>query len=161
MQKKSLMTACLVAFSIALSAQKINTDSLTLVNEIADYQLKKAKLTNTMEQITSDKKDAATKVQTSANQNSSDAERLSNDPQNKKLAKNSDNSASEARKDSKSARIASTKLDKLNEDIADLDKKIAKKQKKLDVYVKAGGTAGLTLAAPGEPKVIPDSLRHN
>ena len=134
MQKKSLFTVGLVAISLAVTAQKINTDSLTIVSKISDYQLKRAKLVNTVQQTTWDKQDAATKVQTSADKNSQDANRLNEDPQNKQLAKNADNSASDARKDSKSARNANKKLENLNKEIADLDNKIADQQTKLRVY---------------------------
>ena len=108
MQKLSLITAGLVAFSLAASAQKINTDSLSIVSKISEYQLKMAKLQNSIQQTTYNKQDAAVKVQNSADKSSQDAARLDNDPQNKQLAKTSDNAASDARKDSKAARKATT-----------------------------------------------------
>ena len=146
MQKRSLFTVGLVAFSIAVTAQTINTDSMSIVSKINDYQLKRAKLQNTVKQTTWDKQDAANKVQSSADKNNKDADRLNTDPQNRQLAKNADNSASDARKDSKSARNANKKLDNLNKQIADLDGKIAEQQKKLNAY---------TNASPTTPVVIP------
>ena len=124
----------LVAISITVTAQNINTDSLSIVSKINDYQLKRAKLQNTVKQTTWDKQDAATKVNASADKNSKDANRLNDDPQNKQLAKDADNSASDAKRDSKRARNANKKLDDLNKQIADLDKKIAEQQLKLNVY---------------------------
>jgi chromosome segregation ATPase len=134
MQKKSLFTVGLVVISITVTAQKINTDSLSIISKISEYQLKRAKLQNTIQQTTWDKQDAATKVQISADKNSQDANRLNNDPQNKKLAKDADNSASDARKDSKSARNANKKLADLNKAIAELDSKISDQQQKLSAY---------------------------
>ena len=134
MQKKSLFTVGLVAISITVTAQKINTDSLSIVSKINDYQLKKAKLQNTVQQTIWDKQDAATKVQVSADKNSQDANRLNGDPQNKQLAKDADNSASDARKDSRSARNANKKLDDLNKQIADLDSKISIQHQKLNAF---------------------------
>src|ERR1700744_3124326 len=88
MQKLSLITAGLVVVSLAASAQRINTDSLSIVSKISEYQLKMAKLQNTVQQTTYDKQDAADKVQTSADKSMQDANRLNDDPQNKQLAKN-------------------------------------------------------------------------
>lgn len=144
MQKKSLFTVGLVVFSIAASAQTINTDSLSIISKISDYQLKRAKLQNTIKQTTWDKEDAATKVQASAGKNSQDANRLNTDPQNKQLAKDADNSASDARKDSKNARSANRKLDNLNKQIADLDNKISEQQQKLSVYTNIAPTLIVT-----------------
>src|ERR1700750_2990488 len=105
MQKKCCLIALSVfAFVATLNAQQINTDSLSHVSKISEYQLKKAKLQNTVQQTTRDKQDAATKVQSSADQSSEDASRLSSDPQNKTLAKKADNAASDARSDSKKSR---------------------------------------------------------
>jgi chromosome segregation ATPase len=135
MRNKSLLIiVSLAVCSLTVSAQQINTDSLSHVSKISEYQLKRAKLQNTVDQTTRDKQDAATKVQTSANQNSEDATRLSNDPQNKTLARNADNSASDAKRDSKRARKANEKLDDLNKQIARLNTQIAEEQSKLDVY---------------------------
>ena len=157
MQKKSvLLFVGLVALSLAVSAQKINTDSLSLVSKISENQLKRAKLQNTVDQTMKDKADAATKVQNSANQNNEDANRLSNDPQNKNLAKKADNSAEDARRDSKRARSANKKLHDLNKEIAKLDDKITSEQKKLAVFT------GLPIEIkPGDTPASPDSTRRS
>lgn len=135
MQKKScLIIVGLAVCSLTVSAQQINTDSLKHVSKISEYQFQRAKLQNTVDQTTRDKQDAATKVQSSANQSSVDASRLSSDPQNKKLAKDADNAASDAKRDSKRSRKANDKLDDLNKQIAKLNIQIAEEQSKLDVY---------------------------
>lgn len=127
----------LAVCSLTVNAQQINTDSLTHVSRISEYQLKRAKLQNTVDQTTRDKTDAATKVQSSADQNSQDASRLSDDPQNKRLAREADNAASDAKRDSRKSRRANRKLDDLNKEIAKLNTQIAEEQSKLDVYRKA------------------------
>ena len=94
------------------------------------------------------------KVQSSADQNSRDASRLTSDPQNKRLARKADNSASDAKRDSKRSRKANDKLDDLNKQIAKLDTQIAKEQSKLDVY-KVAGVSAVTVPLPA------DTARHN
>ena len=135
MKKEScLIIVGLAVCSLAASAQQINTDSLSHVSRISEYQLKRAKLLNTVQQTTRDKQDAASKVQNSADQNKQDASRLSDDPQNKTLARKADNSASDAKRDSRRARMADEKLEELNKQIARLNSQIATEQSKLDVY---------------------------
>ena len=141
----------LVALSLTVTAQKINTDSLSLVSKISEYQLKRAKLQNTVDQTMKDKADAATTVQNSANQNNEDANRLSNDPQNKSLAKKADHSAEDARRDSKRARNANKKLQDLYKEIAKLDDKITSEQRKLAVYT----------GVPVNTPILTDSTRHS
>ena len=158
MQKKSgWIIVGLVALSLAVTAQKINTDSLSLVSKISEYQLKRAKLQNTVEQTIRDKADAATKVQISANQNSEDANRLTNDPQNKALAKKADHSAEDATRDSKRARSANDKLRDLYKEIAKLDDKITGEQRKLTVYT---GVVATTVIKPVDTPILPDSSNH-
>jgi hypothetical protein len=138
MQKKScLIIVGLAGFSLTVNAQQINTDSLSHVSKISEYQLKRAKLQNTVEQTTRDKQDAGTKAQSSADQNSEDANRLSSDPQNKTLARKSDDAASDAKRDSRRSRKANKKLEELNKQIARLNSQIAEEQSKLNVYTVA------------------------
>jgi hypothetical protein len=159
MQKKSgLIIAGLIALSQAVSAQKINTDSLSHVSKISEYQLKRAKLQNTVDQTIQDKADAAAKVQNSANQNSQDATRLTNDPQNKGLAKRADQSAGDARRDSKRSRAANNKLIDLYKEIAKLDDKIMDEQRKLAVFT---GVAAPLEIKPIDTPILPDSTRHS
>ena len=148
----------LLFLSPALSAQqKVNTDSLSLVSKIGNDQLKLGKLQNKVEQMTRDKHDAAKQAQISADANSTAANRLSTDPQDKKLATQADNKAGDARSDSRNARKTADKLDHLNKDILDLQDNIAKNQRKLNMYQAAG------VVMPMQPAPIPtqsDTTNH-
>ena len=152
-----VVTAAAVMFTcMSVSAQqKINTDSLTLVSKISADQLKLAKLQNTVEETTRSKQDYALSAQQSADKNRTAAGRLSDDPTDKKEARNADNAAGDARSDAKKARKASDKLKDLNKEIADLKDKIAKEQGKLNVYLP------VTAAAVPLPLPVPDSTQHN
>ena len=136
MRKMFAMTAIAVVITcVSVSAQNINTDSLSLVSKISADQLKLAKLQNTVEEKTRDKKDYATAAQQSADKNKTAADRLSDNPTDKKDARKADNAASDARSDSKKARKASDKLKDLNKSIAELKAKIAENQGKLNAYI--------------------------
>jgi hypothetical protein len=161
MQKISLITAGLVAFSLAVTAQKINTDSLSLVSRISQNQLKRAKLQNTVKQTTWNKQDDSLKVQNAANKNSEDAMRLANDPQNKQLAKKADNAASDARQDAKDARHSDRKLQNLNKQIAGLTNKIASDQIRLNSYTNTAVPVIVPMAIPPMASVVADSSRHS
>jgi len=155
MQKLSLIIASLVVFSLAASAQKINTDSLAIVAKISEYQLKMAKLQNTIQQTTFNKQDAAAKVQNAADKSSQDANRLNNDPENKQLAKTSDNAASDARADSKAARKANKKLDDLNKETSILNGKIIEQQTRLSVYTGVATPVTTPAMMPVTPVATP------
>jgi chromosome segregation ATPase len=152
-KKYCLIIVGLAISSLTVNAQQINTDSLNHVSKISEYQLKRAKLQNTVDQTTRDKQDAASTVQNSADKSSQDASRLSSDPENKSLARKADNAASDAQRDSRRSRKANEKLDDLNKQISKLDTQIADEQSKLNVY--KGNVA--------PPAVVPlavDSSRH-
>src|ERR1700753_4109250 len=83
---------------------KVNTDSLQLITRISQNQLKLGKLQNTIDQKTKNKQDAADKSQQSADINRNAAEKLSEDPNDKTLAKNADNKAGDAKTDSRTGR---------------------------------------------------------
>src|ERR1700744_1600014 len=137
MQKNLIVVAIgVLAFCTTVSAQKINTDSLKLVSNISNYQLKLGQLQNTVTQKTTAKDDANLQAQRSADDNRTAANNLSDDAEDKKLARQADNSASTAKGDAKKARKASERLKNLNKDIQDLKDKIAKDQQKLDMYTK-------------------------
>ncbi|MBV4355834.1 hypothetical protein [Pinibacter aurantiacus] len=137
MTKKLLLTFIgLLFICVSISAQKANTDSLSLVSKISEDQLKLGKLQNQVEQKTQNKQDASQQAQKSADANSTAAGKLSDHPEDKKLARSADNKAGSAKSDSKNARKESSSLDKLNVDIQDLKNKIAANQVKLDKYVK-------------------------
>lgn len=134
MKKLLLLISTSLFIYISTSAQ-VNTDSLSLVSEISRDQLKLGKLQNQLEQQVNNKQNALEKVQRSANKNSTAAEKLSNDPDSKKLARKAKNTARDAKKDSRNARNESESLDNLNKDIENLKNRIAKNQVKLNKYL--------------------------
>ena len=139
MQKVLLLTSIgLLFFCMSVSAQKINTDSLSLVSKISADQLKLGKLQNQLEQKTKNQQDASEQAQKSANENSTAADKLNDHPENKKLARRANNRASDAKSDSRNARKESNSLDKLNRDIQDLKNRIADNQLKLNKYIQDG-----------------------
>ena len=146
--------------TVSAQTQKVNTDSLSLVSKISDDQLKLGKLQNTVDQKTRDKQDAATQAQKSADENKTAANRLGDDAQDKKLARQADNKAGDARSDAKKARKASDRLDKLNKDIQDLQDKIAKNQSRLNKYILTGSPAPVPAPAPVIPAPVPDTTKH-
>lgn len=113
----------------------VNKDSLSLVSKIAADKEKLAKLQATVPQAAKDKEETAVQAQESADDNRKAASRLSNDPQNSKLARKADNQAGDARNDSRKARKAADRLETLNKDIRNLTEKIAKEETKLKKYV--------------------------
>jgi hypothetical protein len=137
MLKVILLASIGVSFlCVKASAQKINTDSLKLITKISDDQLKLGKLQNTVDQKTRDKGDDAIAAQKSADKNATAANKLSNDPENKKDARQANSSAANAKSNARKARQAANRLDKTNKDIADLESKIAKEQAELNKYLK-------------------------
>lgn len=115
-------------------AQQVNIDSLTLIAQIAQDQLDLGKLQNMVHQKTANKNGAAFNAQTSADDNAAAAQRLSEDPTNKKLASNASDKAGDAKSDARKSRRQSGKLDDLNKEIVNLKLKIAGEQSKLNVY---------------------------
>jgi hypothetical protein len=141
MQKVLLLTSIgLLFFCLPVFAQKVNTDSLSLVSKISADQLKLGKLQSQLEQKTKNKQDASERAQKSANANSNAADKLNDNPENKKLARKANNKASDAKSDSRNARKESDRLDNLNKDIQDLKKRIADNQVKLNKYIQNGRT---------------------
>jgi hypothetical protein len=136
MKKVFLLTSIgLLSFCLSVSAQNVNTDSLSLVSKISADQLKLGNLQNQLEQKTKNQQDASEQAQKSANENSTAADRLSDHPENRKLARRANNKAGNARSDSRSARKESASLDKLNKEILHLKNKIADNQVKLDKHL--------------------------
>jgi predicted nucleic acid-binding Zn-ribbon protein len=122
-------------FRFEASAQVVNKDSLTLVSKINADKEKLAKLQSTVPQAMKEKEETAVQAQESADDNRKAASKLSNDPQNSKLARKADNEASDARSDSRKARKAADRLENLNKDIRNLAERIAKEETKLKKYV--------------------------
>jgi hypothetical protein len=129
-----LLPVALLFFCATVTAQQVNIDSLTLIAQISQDQLELGKLQNTVYQKTMNKEGAALKSQSSANDNAEAAERLSNDPDNKKLANDASNKADDAKSDAKNSRKQSGKLDDLNQKIMDLKTKINGEQYKLSLF---------------------------
>jgi len=139
MQKVLLLTTIgLLFLCMSVSAQKVNTDSLSLVSKISADQLRLGKLQNQLEQKTKNKEDASAQAQKSANENSTAADKLSDNPENRKLARKANNKAGYARSDSRKARRESDRLDKLNKDIQEVKNRIADNQVKLNKYIQNG-----------------------
>ena len=135
MKKNMLLAAaCTLLFCTAIFAQKVNTDSLSLVAKISENQLKLGKLENEVEQKTKNKTNAADQAQKSANANATAANNLSNDPSDQKLARQADNKASDAKGDARTARKDAKRLDDLNKSIIELKSKIAQQQIDLSKY---------------------------
>ncbi len=136
MQKILLLSIGLLLFYVNGSSQKVNTDSLLLISKISADQLKLAKLQNTSAQKMNNKEDALVKAQRSADDNNTAAGKLSDDPENKKLARNAKNKANDAKSDARKGRKEGGKLDNLNRDIDDLKTKIANEQAELNRYTR-------------------------
>ena len=87
MQKVLLLTSMgLLFLCMSAFAQKVNTDSLSLVSKISSDQLKLGQLQNQLEQKTKNQENASAQAQKSANENSTAADNLSDNPENRKLA---------------------------------------------------------------------------
>lgn len=133
MQKLFLLISCgLLLFCIPISGQQLKKDSLSLVSKIYRNQLKLGKLLGQLEQKSNKKQDASKKAQNSAIKDSTATDELSDDPDNKKLARKAKNTAHDARKDSMNAITESETLDKLHSDIQSLKHRIEHNQAKLN-----------------------------
>ena len=141
MKKTLLLTVLsMLIFCLGSFAQNANTDSLSLVSRIAANQLKLGKLQNDVDQKTKNKQDASDQAQKSATENSVAATKLSNNPDDRKLARKANNKAGDAKSDARTSRKETRRLDNLNSDIIDLQGKIAKDQAKLNTYIVSDST---------------------
>jgi hypothetical protein len=153
-----------MAFSALSAAAQVTGDKMDkkLVGQqakISEDSSKLVKFKGMIFQFEKDKKNAADQAQQSADDNKRAADRLSNDPQDKKLARKADGAASMARSDARKARVAADKLDDLNKDIEKLTKQLEKEHRKLDKYQEAARAAGP--AGGGAPVgALPDSTNH-
>jgi hypothetical protein len=127
---------CLLFMLSASSQIVVNKDSLSLVRKLTADKEKLLKYQSQVADRTREKEETAAKAQQSADENRQAAIKLTNDPQDRKLARVADNAASSARSDAKKARKAADRFDDLNKDIRDLTDKIEKEQIKLDGYVR-------------------------
>jgi hypothetical protein len=146
MRKKNTLQGLLFAgtllFAVAAKGQGVAADSasqkpydkkvISLQAKIGEDSAKLVKYKGMISQFEQDKKNAADKAQQSADDNKTAANRLSDDPQSKKLAKKASSAASDAKSDAKKARVAAEKLDDLNKDIEKLTKQLEKEHGKLE-----------------------------
>lgn len=155
--KKILLLTSAATFFLCLSGfAQVNTDSLTLVNKISEYQLKMGKLQNTITKKTNDKQNDSLQAQQSAQANATAATTLNANAQDKNDARVADNTAGTAKSDARKARKAGDKLDDTNKQIVDLQNKIAVLQLKLNRFTHVAYAPVLT---PNPP--LPDSSQHN
>jgi hypothetical protein len=131
--KKYLISLSIPLFSLwhLAVAQASNKDSISLVNKITHDKEKLSKLEAQVPDLVKQKEETAAKAQESADANRKAANKLSNDPQDKRLARRADNMAGDARSDAKKARGAESSLNKTNREISNLKERIEKEQEKL------------------------------
>jgi hypothetical protein len=143
-----LLPISLLFLCTSVTAQKVNTDSLQLVAQISQDQLKLGKLQNMVDQKTINKQTAAVDAQNAADNNARAAEKLNDDPNNKKLASDANSKAGDAKSDASKARKESRRLDTLNKNIMDLKNKIAIAQARLKIYSPAAAFTPVTIPVP-------------
>jgi len=126
--------------ALASSAQNNDKNEKQIIKlqaKVSEDSAKLIKFNSLVPDYEKQKKETAEQAQQSADDNKTAAERLSNNPQDRKLARKADNAASDARSDAKKARVAADKLDDLNQDIKKLIKQLEKERDKLDTYLHA------------------------
>ncbi|HUB62419.1 MAG TPA: hypothetical protein VL978_17015 [Puia sp.] len=124
------------------STQFINDKKFTkLLAKVSEDSVKLVKYKGMVSQFEKDKKDAANQAQESADDNKRAADRLADNPQDKKLARRAHSAARKAKSDSQKARVTADKLDDLNKDIRKLTAQLGKEQAKLDKYRPARAAA--------------------
>jgi len=96
-----LLAAGLVMAFVPGSAQSLNKDSMSIAAKISADKEKLAKLQESVADKEKLVRETADQAQESADNNRKAAGRLSDDPQDKRLARKADQSASTAREDSK------------------------------------------------------------
>lgn len=141
MKKTLVLTAlCMLLFGMGAIAQKVNTDSLSLVSKISANQLKLGKMQNEVDQKTKNKQDASEQAQKSATENAAAANKLSDNPDNRKLARQANSKAGDAKSDARSSRKETRRLDVLNKNIVNIKLKIAEDQARLNTYIPKDST---------------------
>jgi len=138
---KLLMSSAVLLVISFMAAAQVSGDSLRsleqqkqsleLSKKINDNKLKLAKLENTLSNKTAEMESTATGAQRSADDNTTAAAKLGEDPQNKKLARQAESSADDAKKSARRGRVAAENLANLKKDIQALKSKIAEGETKL------------------------------
>jgi hypothetical protein len=114
---------------------------IKLLAKVSEDSVKLVKFNGMVSQFEKDKKDAANMAQQSADDNKQAADRLADNPQDKRLARRAHSAAKTAKSDSQKARVAADKLDDLNSDIKKLTRQLGKEQNKLATYQAARAPA--------------------
>jgi hypothetical protein len=155
MKRVLLSTSVATFFLCILGFAQVNTDSLAIVAKISDYQLKLGNLQNSVNKKTNDKQSDSLQAQQSANANAAAANTLSANPQDKKDAREADNTVGAAKSDARKARKTKDRFDDLNAEILHLQNKIAVQQLKLDKFTRITYVSAAT-ATP----LLPDSTQR-
>jgi hypothetical protein len=130
-----LLFSVLGASAQADSSHVTNDKKLSkLLAKVSEDSVKLVKFRGMISQFEKDKKDAANQAQQSADDNKQAADRLADNPQDKRLARRAHSAAKTARSDSQKARVAADKLDDLNSDIKKLNRQLGKEQTRLATY---------------------------
>ena len=140
---KSFITAAVVLSLSTIATAQVSGDSLQSLHQqkeslelstrVNDLKMKLAKLENTLDKKTSEMESTTADARRAADDNATAASRLSNDPQDKKLARQAESAGDNAKKNAKRARTAADNLADLKKDIEALKKKIAEDETKLAV----------------------------
>jgi DNA repair ATPase RecN len=135
--KKQLISLGIGLFALLrlATAQGATKDSLSLVGKISEDKDKLSKLQGQIADRTKEKEETAVQAQEAADDNRKAANKLSNDPQDRSLARNADSRASDARDAAKKARRAEDALEELQKEIRNMTERIAKEETKLNKYV--------------------------
>jgi chromosome segregation ATPase len=140
---KFLLTGAIVWFlSLTTTAQvsgdslhslKQQKQSLELSTKINDLKMKLAKLENTLDKKTREMESTTTAARQAADDNATAAVKLSSDAQDKKLARQAESTADNAKKSAKRARVAADNLADLKREIETLKSKITEDEARLVV----------------------------
>ena len=130
-----LLFSAMTTIAQSDSTQQLPDKKLVkLLAKISEDSTKLVKFNGMIAQFEKDKNDAAKQAQQSADDNKTAADRLADNPQDKKLARKAHSAAKDAKNDSDKAREAADKLDDLNKDIKKLTKQLEKERSQLDKY---------------------------
>ncbi|WP_426480052.1 hypothetical protein [Chryseobacterium sp. R2ACT005] len=124
---------------------KISKDSIALVKQISKDSLKLLELESQLALKIQNKEKTSLEAQHLADQNSDLAKKLSQNPQDKKLARKADHLSSEVRGSSKEARNAKNELNTLHDDVKFLKDRIIKGKGKLEKFKTSPVASPLTL----------------
>ena len=117
--------------SDSMKTLKTQKEILKIQDRLNENKIIVAKYENEIAKTSKNQENAAKDAQQSANANNDAASDLSNDAQNRKLAKKASRRARQAEKDASTARKNNGKMEKLNKNIEELKKKIAEDEQKL------------------------------